>query len=34
MDNCKYCGDSGELWYHQAQMDSYCSECGKWQEDG
>lgn len=29
---CKYC-NSEELTYHQyIIMDSYCSDCGKWQE--
>ena len=32
MEKCKYC-NSKELTYHQyIIMDSYCSDCGNWQE--
>lgn len=31
MEKCKYC-NSQELTYNQLIMDSYCSDCGKWQE--
>jgi len=31
MDRCKYCS-SEEVTYNQQVMDSYCSDCGTWQE--
>ena len=32
MENCKHCNNP-ELTYHQYILDSYCSNCGNWQED-
>ena len=29
---CKFC-ESTEVTYNQLIMDSYCSNCGEWQED-
>lgn len=29
--NCKYC-QSEEVTYNQLIMDSYCADCGKWQD--
>ena len=31
MDKCKYC-NSQEVTYNQLVMDSYCADCGEWQE--
>lgn len=30
-NKCNYC-NSEEVTYNQLVMDSYCSDCGKWQE--
>ncbi len=29
---CKYC-NSTEVTYNQLVLDSYCSDCGNWQEE-
>jgi len=32
MIECNYC-NSTEITYNQLVMDSYCSECGEWQNN-
>jgi transcription initiation factor TFIIIB Brf1 subunit/transcription initiation factor TFIIB len=32
METCNNC-NSKELTYNQLILDSYCSDCGTWQED-